>query len=963
MFNWLTHFATRLLRPHRSRRGRPAPPSRARRPLEVEFLEGRLVPSVTANFQLVNDWGSGFQAAVTIVNDQATAIPNWRLEFDFASQISQIWNGVIASHVGTHYVTANAGYNSTIAANSSVTFGFLGTPGHVTTGPANYVLNGVPLGSTGTLPTLSIAGVTVTEGDTQDVPAAFTVTLSHSATQPVTVAFATRDGSAVAGADYVVASGTLTFNPGETSKSIPVSVRGDLLNEADEDFFVTLSNPVGATLATAEGRGLIHDNDPLPSLAVSDVTVQEPSPGMGTAAGSFHTAGNQILDAAGHVIRLAGVNWFGMETSTYAPHGLWARNYKDMMDQMKQLGFNAIRLPFSDQLFDAGSTPNGIDFAKNPDLQGLNGLGILDRIVGYAGQIGLRIVLDHHRSDAGAGAEGSGLWYTGAYPESRWIADWTMLASRYAGNPAVVGADLHNEPHGPAAWGTGSANDWRLAAERAGNAILAANPSWLILVEGVESGPSGSYWWGGNLSSAGAFPVRLNVAGRLVYSPHDYPASVYPQPWFSAANYPNNLPAVWDQNWGYLFRQGTAPVLLGEFGTTLQTASDQQWLDKMVTYLKGDLNGDGVSDLAPGQQGPSWTWWAWNPNSGDTGGILQDDWLTVQQAKVDKLNPVELPGAQGGGTAVATFTVRLSAPSGRTVTVGYATADGTATQGADYLAAAGTLTFAPGETQKTVSVTVLADGVTEPSETFFVRLANPQYATLAGAEAAGTILDSAAAQPTIAVGDVTVTEGNAGTSSALFTVRLSAASTQPVTVAYTTADGTALANSDYLPVSGTLTFAPGVTALTITVPILGDVLPEATEMFRVVLSQPTNATLAVGQATGTILDNDAVAPAVSVAFKVQDDWGSGFVAAVTITNNQPADIVGWTLEFDFDRDLTNIWNAEIVSHVGTHYVVRAASWDQTIAGQGGSVGFGFQGVTGNVTDGPRNYVLNGVPLG
>src|SRR5262249_11027938 len=157
--------------------------------------------------------------------------------------------------------------------------------------PANYVLNGVPLGPTGTLPTLSIAGATVTEGDTQAVPAYFAVTLSHPATQLVTVSFATRDRSAAAGADYVPASRSLTFNPRETSKSIPVSVAGDLLNEADEDFCVTLSNPVGATLATAEGRGLIHDNDPLPSLAVSDVTVQEPGAGTGTAAGYFHTAG------------------------------------------------------------------------------------------------------------------------------------------------------------------------------------------------------------------------------------------------------------------------------------------------------------------------------------------------------------------------------------------------------------------------------------------------------------------------------------------------------------------------------------------------------------------------------------------------------------------------------------------------------------------------------------------------
>ncbi len=256
---------------------------------------------------------------------------------------------------------------------------------------------------------------------------------------------------------------------------------------------------------------------------------------------------------------------------------------------MKQLGFNTIRLPFSDQLFDSGSVPNGIDFTKNPDLQGLSGLQIMDKIVAYAGQIGLRILLDHHRSDAGNSANESGLWYTSAYPESRWISDWTMLAARYAGNPTVIGADLHNEPHGPATWGDGSANDWRLAAERAGDAILAVNPNWLIVVEGVEQGSSGSYWWGGNLSNAGASPVVLSQPGHLVYSAHDYPASVYPQSWFSDPNYPNNLPAVWDRNWGYLFREGIAPVLLGEFGSNLATTSDQQWFDKMTAYLAAIL--------------------------------------------------------------------------------------------------------------------------------------------------------------------------------------------------------------------------------------------------------------------------------------------------------------------------------------------------------------------------------------
>ena len=200
----------------------------------------------------------------------------------------------------------------------------------------------------------------------------------------------------------------------------------------------------------------------------------------------------------------------------------------------------------------------------------------------------------------------------------------------------MIGADLHNEPHGAACWGCGDvARDWRLAAERAGNAILAVNPNWLIVVEGVESHGGQNYWWGGNLAGAGAAPVRLNVANRLVYSPHDYPASVYPQAWFSAPDYPTNLPAVWDAKWGYLHRAGVAPVLLGEFGTKLATLSDQQWLTALASYL-----GTGVDGI-------HWTFWSWNPNSGDTGGILKDDWQTIDQAKQAMLVPLQFP--LGGG--------------------------------------------------------------------------------------------------------------------------------------------------------------------------------------------------------------------------------------------------------------------------------------------------------------------------
>ncbi len=381
------------------------------------------------------------------------------------------------------------------------------------------------------------------------------------------------------------------------------------------------------------------------SILVACSTVSPANPSHQTEVvgqGYWHTNGAQILDSNNQLVRITGINWFGFETSSYVVHGLQTRSYKSMLDQIKSLRYNTLRLPYSNQLFDAGSAPNGINFLKNPDLQGLNGLQIMDKIISYASQIGLHVILDRHRPDA---RSQSALWYTSAYSESRWIADWQMLAMHYKGNPMVIGADLHNEPHAPACWGCGESTiDWRLAAERAGNAILAVNANWLIFVEGVDCyGPGGQtsgncYWWGGNLQGVATYPVRLNIPNRLVYSAHDYPASVYQQSWFKAPNYPNNLPGVWDTDWGYLYKNKIAPVWLGEFGSRLQTTSDQRWLATIVKYL-----GKGASGI-------NWTFWCWNPDSGDTGGILNDDWTTVNQTKQDYLTPIEFPL---GGTSQA----------------------------------------------------------------------------------------------------------------------------------------------------------------------------------------------------------------------------------------------------------------------------------------------------------------------
>ncbi len=371
--------------------------------------------------------------------------------------------------------------------------------------------------------------------------------------------------------------------------------------------------------------------------------VSPPASAAGTGSGYWSARGAQLVDAKGAPVRMTGVNWFGAETPNFTFHGLWARNYRDMVAQMAGLGYNTIRIPYSSQMLDSGSTPTSIDLAKNPDLAGLSGIQIVDKVIAEAGARGMRVILDRHRPDA---AGQSPLWYTGAYPETRWINDWKALALRYRGNSTVIGADLHNEPHsagsGGACWGCGDqAVDWRLAAERAGNAILTVNPDWLIIVEGVDcvagTGSPQCGWWGGNLSGARRFPVRLTKPEKLVYSAHEYATSVFPQPWFDDPAFPANLPALWDHWFGYLEKENIAPVLLGEFGTTLRDQRDGVWLRELMRYL------------GSGPSGTDFTFWSWNPNSGDTGGILNDDWTSVNTVKHGYLGPYLIPPSGGGG--------------------------------------------------------------------------------------------------------------------------------------------------------------------------------------------------------------------------------------------------------------------------------------------------------------------------
>jgi hypothetical protein len=268
------------------------------------------------------------------------------------------------------------------------------------------------------------------------------------------------------------------------------------------------------------------------------------------------------------------------------------------------------------------------------------------------------------------------------------------------------------------------------------------------------------------------------------------------------------------------------PVTVSVSGDTTSEANE--------TFLVNLSNASGAS-IADGQA---------------VGIIRNDDGLL-------SVNDVTKAEGNSGVTAF-TFTVSLQNASTKTVTVDYATADGSAGSG-DYAALPlTTLSFAPGETSKSVTVNVNGDLGVEPNETFFLNLSNAGNAALADNQGVGTIVDDDNA-PGLSINDVSRTEGNFFSTSFTFTVSLAFASTQTVTVRFATANGTATSSGstrDYNATSGTLTFSPGQTSRTVTVTVRGDFRVEGNETFFVNLSNPTNAVLLDNQGLGTILNND-----------------------------------------------------------------------------------------------------------
>jgi len=313
-------------------------------------------------------------------------------------------------------------------------------------------------------------------------------------------------------------------------------------------------------------------------------------------------------------------------------------------------------------------------------------------------------------------------------------------------------------------------------------------------------------------------------------------------------------------------------------------------------------------------------------------GVVTDTTLPPDSTTAPTLSIADVTVTEGNiGTTSATFAVTLSAASTTPVTVSFATTDGTAKNATgDYIASSGLLTFAPGVTSQTITVLVDGDTIHESNETFTVDLSSPTGATLAKGSATGTITNDDAA-PTLAINNVTTTEGNTGTKNFTFTVSLTGVTEVPVTVNYATSNGTATAGTDYIATTGSLTFAPGDIAKAVTVLVNGDTTNEANETFLVLLSGATGATIADASGTGAILNDDGASTA---SLRISD--------ATTTEGNTGTKILNFPVILSFASTSTVTVNFSTINSTAT-------------------AGTDFVGTTGTLTFAPGETTKN-VPV-
>ena len=716
-------------------------------------------------------------------------------------------------------------------------------------------------------PQLSIADVTAAEGDgTLD----FRVSVSRAPGAAVSVRYETENGTAAAGSDYEPASGTLQFPPGSTAAlPIQVTVHDDAVAEAAETFVVRLSNAQGAGLAAAAATGTITDNDTR-ALVVrpGELTVLEGgSAEFEVELGSQPTGpvtvdlddGPELAVDPGE-LRFEPGTWQDARTVTVT-----AAQDEDSAADDPVLLRVAARGGGYDGVQESVQVTTAEDDTATLAISGA-------RAAEGAGRLRFELTLT-----AASSAEVSVSYATGSPDDSatagddyRAGSDTVRFATGSAGVRTIevtVHDDTTDEPN----------EQVTLTLSSARNVVLVGGAATLTAVGVIEDDDEPPRVGIGDSSASEGtsqgdlqFTVTLaRASGRVV----------------TVRYATGNVTAAAGSD--YTAVDGTLTFAPGVRQQTVAVPVANDTLDEDSEQFTVTLSAAVNATLDPAARSA-------------TGTITDDDdapGLSIYNAQVQE------------DAGHLHFPVTLDNPSGKTVTVAYSTADGTATAGSDYTAANGTLTFTAGTRAQTIAVPVTDDSLDEDEENLTMTLQSPANATLTDARATGTITDnddSGVVTPVVDDPGLSIANAQAQEDAGHlhFPVTLDSAGTDTVTVSYTTSDGsaatsaatrTATGGSDYTAANGMLTFTAGTLAQTIAVAVTNDSTAEEEEALTVTLQSPSGATLDDSSAIGIIVDDDGP----------EDDHGDFQLTATTVvaaTATAAQDTISGHLETEDDLD-------------------------------------------------------------
>ncbi len=694
------------------------------------------------------------------------------------------------------------------------------------------------------LPTASVNSVGLTAPTNGPATAMFTVTLSATGGRPITIDFATTNGTGVAGTDYVATNGTLTFPPGDKTKQVAVTIDPQSVNQATKTFSLLLSAPVNATLNLSQGIATILPAFPPPSVTIHDATLTAPTNGVTNVLVQV-----ALSAPSGQTIS---VDYGTRDDSAIAP-----TNYTAVSGTL---------------VFNPGETNHAIVVSVNARPSGQPSRDFL-------------VILSKPQNASLANAGGLVTILSAAFTPGVTVADAAVTA--------------------PLAGVTNAVFRLALSAVNPAPVSVAYTTVDNTAISGVDY-----------RSTAGAVTFAPGVTNQTVtVTVNAQTLNEATKTFYLQLSDPTNATLTVTQVVGTIL-SGVAPPTLALTDATV-TALASGATNALFRFSLSAPSGQPIAVNYATANGTALAGVDYLATSGSFGFAPGETNQTVsvainpqtvnQAAKTFYLNlsaplNVTLPGTQvtatilsgvapptvslAGATVTAplsvvtnaALTVSLSAPSGQTVTVNYATADDTAVAGSDYAATNGVVTFAPGQTRQTIGVVVFPRALSQSAKDFLVRLSAPVNATLLGSPATVMIL-SAVPAPTLTVSDAAVTAPPTGVTNAAFTLSLSAPSAQTITVNYATADGSARAGVDYTATSGKLTFPEGTTNQSLFVTALARAPGSSNVAFLLNLSQPQNAPLGRGQATGLI--RATAAPPRTIAFTAPLDHAT-FCAGASV---------------------------------------------------------------------------------